>query len=202
VDDDELVSVWRRGEPGAGDALMRHHYRSVLRFFELRFPREAEDLAQQTFLVVAEARDRYRGEGSFRAYVLGIARLKLIERVRRAERTPRLVRFGEEEDGDGRHRTRVSTLVARRQEHRLVLHAMAALPVDTAATLQLYYWDGLATAEIAQAIGIPKSTVTTRLARAREALGREIRRLSRPGALQQHVLADLDRWGRAVGSTE
>ena len=120
MDDEDLVAAWRRGETGAGDALARIHYRAVLRFFELRFPREAEDLAQQTFLIATEGRERYRGEGSFRAYVLGIARLKLVERVRKQERAPRLVRFGEEQD-EGTQRPRVSTLVARRQEHRLVL---------------------------------------------------------------------------------
>lgn len=193
VGDEELVEAWQRGDAAAGDALVRTHYRAVLRFFELRFPREAEDLAQQTFLVATEGRERYRGEGSFRAYVLGIARLKLVERVRKQERAPQLVRFGEEDD-DGTGRTRMSTIVARRQEHRLVLHAMTALPVDTAATLQLYYWEGLPTAEIAAAVGVPKSTITTRLARARDALRREVSRLSRPGSLQQRVLADLERW--------
>ncbi len=190
--EDEIVAAWQAGIAGADDALVRHFYASVLRFFELKFPAEAEDLAQQVFLVALEARERWTGEGTFRGYLLGIARIKILERIRKVSRGPRLVRFGEEEQGASR--TRLSTLVARRQEHELVLQAMSGLPVEKVLPLQLFYWEGLRTPEIAQVLGVPKSTVTTRLARAREALGNEIRRLCRPGPIRTQVLGDLDRW--------
>ena len=35
-DDYELLARWRGGEQSAGDALVRRHYGSVLRFFEVR----------------------------------------------------------------------------------------------------------------------------------------------------------------------
>jgi RNA polymerase sigma factor (sigma-70 family) len=199
-DDAELVAAWVAGRAGAEEALARLHYASVLRFFELKYPSEADDLAQQVFLAAHSARERYTGEGSFRSYLLGIARIKLLERLRQAEKTSRLVRFGDEDDGASR--TRLSTLVARRQEHELVLVAMAALPVEKVMPLQLYYWENLSTLEIAQVLGVPKSTVTSRLARARDALKTQIRALTRPGPMQQQTLGEVERWARELSQRE
>lgn len=194
MEDGELLAAWRMGDAEAGDKLMRRHYGAVRRFFELKFPGRADDLTQQTFLACAEARDRYRADGTFKGFLFGIARHKLMEQMRAQERERRPTRFGEEEA----NATRLSTLLARRQEHQLVLQGLAALTVDSLVPLQLYYWDGLRTAEIGQALGIATSTVTSRLARARAALRKEIERLAMSPSLRDRALADLERWTREL----
>ncbi len=198
--EETLAAQWQAGSPGADQAITRRFYAGVLRFFELKYPSEAEDLAQQVFLAALEARERWTGTGSLRGYLFGIARIKLLERIRLGEKTRRLVRFGEEDAGQPR--TRLSTLVARRQEHEFVLLAMRRLSAEQLVPLQLYYWEGLATAEIAEVLEIPKSTVTSRLARAREALAQEIHRLCKPGAMRERAVADLERWTREVSRAD
>lgn len=198
--EETLAARWQAGAPGADEAITRQFYPGVLRFFELKYPSEAEDLAQQVFLAALEARERWTGRGSLRGYLFGIARFKLIERIRLGEKRRRLVRFGEEDEGQPR--TRLSTLVARRQEHEFVLLAMRRLSVEQLMPLQLYYWEGLPTAEVADVLEIPKSTVTSRLARAREALGQEIRRLCKPGAMRERAVAELERWTREVSCND
>lgn len=175
---------------------MRRHYTSVLRFFELKATAAADDLTQRTFLACMEGRERFRGEGSFKGYLFGIARFQLLEYLRRNDR--RLVRFGEEDDGPPV--TRLSTVVARHQEQQLLLRALVCLPTDMHVALQLYYWEGLPTAEIGQVLGIPKSTVTTRLARARDKLRELLLAMTKPSPIRTRLLDDLEGWARSVAS--
>ncbi|MCA9711163.1 MAG: sigma-70 family RNA polymerase sigma factor [Myxococcales bacterium] len=200
TEDLEALEAWQRGDRDAGERLMRRHYTSVLRFFELKATAAADDLTQRTFLACMEGRDRFRGEGSFKGYLFGIARYQLLEHLRRSDRGGRLVRFGEEDGGPVV--TRLSTVVARHQEQQLLLRALVCLPTDMHVALQLYYWEGLPTAEIGQVLGIPKSTVTTRLDRARKQLRQQLTTMVRPGPVRDRLLADLEGWARSVAAPD
>ena len=84
----ELLAAWAGGDSEAGSRLFEHHYRSIYRFFvnKLTSLTEVEDLVQQTFMACLEARSRYRGEASFRAFLFGIARKLLLKHLRDASR--------------------------------------------------------------------------------------------------------------------
>ncbi len=193
--DETLLQAWRAGDRRAGDALMRRYYAAVLRFFELKCAHVADDLTQRTFLACATAGERFRGDAGFRAYLFGIARIKLLEQTRAARRRP--VRIGDEPAA--RDLTGLTTLVARRREHLLLLQALAALEADALIPLQLYYWEGLRTNEIAAVLDIPRSTVTSRLHRARQALRESLARLQQPGAAAAAPDDDeLAAWARAL----
>ena len=194
--DAELLADWQAGDRSAGEQLTKRHYPAVLRFFELKCTHAADDLTQQTFLACTDGNHRFRGDGSFRGYLFGIARIKLLEQIRARARDDRPRRFGQEDDSA--LATGLSTLVARRQEHQLVLQAMAALPPESLLPLQLYYWENMPTREIAEALDVPQSTVTSRLARAREALRKQLQALAMPGQIQDSALADLERWTREL----
>ncbi|MEM6991832.1 MAG: sigma-70 family RNA polymerase sigma factor [Myxococcota bacterium] len=194
----ELVDRWRGGDAAAAEELTARYYRSVLRFFELKLPRAAQDLTQQVFLACIEGQQRYRGTGTFKAYLFGIARHVLLEQIRRAE--GKLTRF--DEDDDAPDVTGLSTLIARRQEQQLVLQALVAVDADALVEIQLYYWEGLGTREIGEILALPPSTVTTHLARSRARLRRELELLTVPGSLRQRVLADIEGLVRGVAVTD
>lgn len=193
-EDFELLQRWRAGDPSAGDALVRRHYGAVLRFFEVR-TRLAEDLTQRTFLACVEGRERFRGDASFRAYLFGIARHQLFRHLEDERRVDRLASLDEPEPQPG---TSLSVLVARREEHQLLLTALSGLPEEVQTVIVLHYWDGLMAREIAEVLEVPTSTITTRLSRAREALGDRIRRVARRGRAFDAVLSDLDGWVRSL----
>lgn len=193
-DDFELLERWRVGDPSAGDALVRRHYGAVLRFFELR-TRLAEDLTQRTFLACVEGRERFRGDASFRAYLFGIARHQLFRHIEDERRVDRLASLDEPEPQPG---TSLSVLVARREEHQILLTALSGLPEEVQTVIVLHYWDGMMAREIAEVLQVPTSTITTRLGRARQALGERIRRVARRGRASDAVLADLDGWVRSL----
>ena len=48
------------------------------------------------------------------------------------------------------------------------------LPVDLQIALELFYWEGLSIAEMAESLEIPTGTVKRRLMRGREALRRRL----------------------------
>ena len=64
----------------------------------------------------------------------------------------------------------METLQMPEPEHREMLNAVMALPTKYRMILYLYYYEGYATAEIAEFLQVPNGTVRTRIARGREQL--------------------------------
>jgi RNA polymerase sigma-70 factor (ECF subfamily) len=190
--DAELFDRWSRGDSTAGDELAQRHYWSVHRFFELRATSAAQDLAQRTFLACTEARHRYQRAGSFKAFLFGIARRQLLLHLRAAavrEESTFLYETPSVPSASG--------LVAIREEHRVLLMALCALPLHLQMTVQLHYWEGLHAHEIGIALGVSTSAVTTRLARARQLLREQIGKHPR-AATGNALLRDLDAWARSL----
>lgn len=194
-EDAELLVRWTQGDPAAGDQLTRRHYWSVHRFFELRAQRAADDLTQRTFLACTEARDRYLWQGSFRAFLFGIARIQLLRHLRSRHTEERWFDFVES-DVVGREPT-PSGLVSMKEEQRVLLMALQDLPIYLQMTVQLHYWESLKAHEVGAALGIPTSTVTSRLARARTLLSKTIRNHPRARA-RDSLLRDLDAWASSL----
>lgn len=195
ADDFALLRAWRAGDETAGSSLFARHYRSVHSFFARRLPDVADDLTQRTLLACVEGQGSFRGEASFRGFLFGIARNQLLKQLRsRARAQAALERSGD----DDYARTSPSAMVGRRQEQHLLLIAFARLPGDLQLTVELFYWQDLRTSEISAAMAVPISTVTTRLARARELLRQFVDELGGPEHPRQTLLADLDGWTRSL----
>lgn len=165
-DDGGLLEAWRGGDLRAGDALVERHSAIVVRFFRSKLGDDIDDFVQQTFTDVVRARDRL--SGSFRAYLLAVARHRLVDELRRRLRRPEaldIATMSLEDIG-----TSLSQRFARDERKLAMLRALRGLPVDFQIVLELAYWEDLSGAEIAEVVGVPPNTVRSRLARAREAL--------------------------------
>lgn len=195
--DFDLLVAWRAGNGAAGNMLVGRHYGSLLRFFELR-SRTPEDLTQETLLAIVESRDGFRAEASFRAFLFGIARRVLLKSMSKRYRQERLSSFDAPE---APRKTSLSALFARRQEQQFLLMVLTTLPEDTQTLLALAYWESLKAREIAEVMGIPLSTTTTRLARARLRLADGIRQLATPQT-SATLLGDLEGWTRSLAAPE
>ncbi len=190
-----LIEQWRSGSAAAANALTQRHYASVRRFFDLRAPAAADDLTQQTFLGAMEARASFRAEASFKTFLFGIAHKQLLRHIRGQQQGPRVQRYATEAGP----KTSLSMVAVRFQEHQLLLMALAQLPVDLQIVTELYYWEDMSTAAIGEALEVNASTVSSRLARARQLLRDNVEVMTRPGPLRDRVLQDLDGWSRALG---
>jgi RNA polymerase sigma-70 factor (ECF subfamily) len=191
----DLLYAWRGGDRRAGDELMRAYYPRVFGFFRMRVPDAAEDLTQKTFLACTEGRDRVFAS-SFRAYVFGAAHKLLFKHLQATERQRQLATF---KAPPPQSVLTPSGLVSLRQEHWLLLRALERLTLDMQVAIGLHYVEGLRAREVAEALEVPVSTITTRLARARAALQREVETLRAPPGVRETLAADLDNWVRSLG---
>lgn len=193
-DDVALVLAWREGDKEAGRELLERHFVGVFAFFRDKVPEAASDLAQQTFLGAVEARDRFDATRSFKAYLFGIARNHLLMHFRARYR-------GTDPLGEKSVEalTRSPSAVwAEHEQHRLLLHALRRLPLDHQIAIELFYWEGLRGAEIAEVLGVPPGTVRSRLTRAREALRDELQLLEASPGIVQSTLTGLEHWARSL----
>lgn len=196
MDDVELLYSWRQGDRAAGDALMRRYYARMVRFFEIKAQWMAEDLAQRTFLACLEHHQELRDDQAFAGYLFGIARKQLLMALRRPAPQQVLARFGEE--APAASRTRMSTLVSRRQEQQLLLRAMADLPAETQMVLSLYYWEEMRAPTMADVFGISASAMRSRLGKARATLRTVIEQLATAPGPREALLRDVEGWARSV----
>lgn len=191
----ELVEQWKAGSAVAATSLTRAYYASVRRFFDLRASAAADDLTQQTFLALAEARASFRGGSSFKTFVFAIARKQLLQHLRDKQVGPRARRYATE-GGPG---TSLSMVAVRVQEHQFLLMALSLLPVDYQLVVELHYWEDMPLAEMGEVLELNPSTVGSRLAKARELLRENVASITRPGLLRDRLLGDLEGWSRALG---
>jgi RNA polymerase sigma-70 factor (ECF subfamily) len=194
--DAELLAAWRAGDDASGNKLIERHFAVVYRFFARRVDDAIEDLTQRTFLACVESKDRVREEGSFRAFLLAIARHQLFDHLRRT--------------GGGRLEIEALSglatehslggAVALRAEHRRLLGAVGALPPEHQAVVELHYWEELTTHEVAGVLGIPVGTVRWRLVRAREILRERLvdRAAQRSADDRAPASGDVDRFADAL----
>ncbi|MCA9708079.1 MAG: sigma-70 family RNA polymerase sigma factor [Myxococcales bacterium] len=196
--DFELLARWRGGDPSASNELFARHYQSVRRFFEVRLTHAAEDLTQRTFLACLESLAHRDLHTSFRSYLFGVARNQMLMHLRSASRLDGLRSFAQSSPERPSRKTSLTGVFARCEQQSLLLQAMVELPPDLQIVVQLYYWEGMPTAEIGEVVQVPASTVTTRLARARELVKRELAKMRLSPKLHASIVRDVPGWTRSL----
>lgn len=189
--DIDLLEAWRSGDGRAGERLLDRHSGAIVGFFKRKARNDAEDLAHTTFMRMLESRDRVHDAGAFRAYALGIARNVLREHVRELGRTRNI---DPEVDALAQLAPGPSTVASEREEHQLLVDGLRRLSVGDQTIVELFYWEGLDSGALGAIVGMPASSVRTRLSRARERL----KQLMTESALSHTVITNtrvgLDGW--------
>ncbi len=120
----------------------------------------AEEVAQETMVIVWRQAAAFEGRSRVSTWVFGIARfraLDLLRKEKRGERVPelRLVEPDPAPAVEDRERT---------------LRAIRALPEEQREVVFLTFYEGLSYADISGVLGIPEGTVKSRMYYAREKL--------------------------------
>ncbi|MEX1367024.1 MAG: sigma-70 family RNA polymerase sigma factor [Nannocystaceae bacterium] len=194
--DFECLDRWRAGDRAAGNELLRRHFDSLYRFFSNKVDQGVDDLIQRTFLACIESKDRFRKQASFRTYLFTVARHELYRHFRKGKRFAESVDVGEMSVMD--LGTSPSRVAAQRQEHKLLLRALRRIPLDLQLAVELFYWEGMTTAELAEVLEVPQGTAKSRLRRAREALELHMRQLAESPSVAESTLAHFDAWAAGV----
>jgi RNA polymerase sigma-70 factor, ECF subfamily len=150
----------------------------------LRDTQAAEEILQDIFLQLWRSTGQFDpSRGSLPGWLITVARNRAISRLRR--RNPAA-------PGDEEFAEPVVTLpwnlesaVAQQEIMERVKGAMAKLPEEQRAALELAYFDGLTHTEIAERTGNPLGTVKTRLRSALETLKRALQVSALPGISTQ-----------------
>jgi RNA polymerase sigma-70 factor (ECF subfamily) len=144
---------------------------------------DGADLISQTFLACVEAKDRIEGD-NIKAYLFAVARRRLADHFRRRARAP-AVDFAMSSLAD--LGTGLLTEVDRRQQKELLRDALARIPLDDQIALELTYFEGMSTREVAAVLEIPENTVRSRLSRARDKLRAAMAELGTPDEVAMAV---------------
>jgi RNA polymerase sigma-70 factor (ECF subfamily) len=160
--DEALMLAYQAGDRGAFEELFDRYRAPIWTFFKRRTwqPGEADELTQETFLAVLQAAARYRPQAAFRSYLFAIAFNQLLAWRRRARRDAPPVPEGQD----------VSNEAADPADLLWVREALAALAPDDREIVMLREYDALTYAEIATLVGLPATTIRSRLFRARASL--------------------------------
>lgn len=194
-DDNALLLAWRDGDRDAGERLFDRHFAALARFFRNKASDGIDDLVQATMLGMLESRDAFRGDGTFRSFLFGIAYNVLHTHLRRIYRDTS-VDLSSSAIAD--LAPGPSQAYAAKAEHRLLLEGLRAIPLEHQTLLELYYWEPMTAAEIAAVFELPEGTVRTRVRRAKALLEEAMRSLARNPQVLESTLTRLDDWAESI----
>jgi RNA polymerase sigma-70 factor, ECF subfamily len=163
--DQRLMRSFAARDPLAADALYQRFAGRVygLGLVMLGSDAAAQDLVQDTFVKLWRSAERYdRSRGKLETCVLLMARSLAIDAIRRrvleARSLEQIERPREADEAPGPDEQAVTHDLTERAQR-----AMAALPPEQRAALELAYLGGKTSAEISDLEGIPVGTAKTRI---------------------------------------
>ena len=167
----DLVRAARRGDPAATEDLIRRHLRAAyaVALAVLGRPADAEDVAQDAFLVAIERLDECRDPARFSGWLVQIVRnraLHAVEKRKLRDPSARGEERWEDEAGELVAHVPASDVVLRGQ----LLAALATLTPVQREVVLLHDLDGWTHAEIADALGLSETNCRQHLFTARKAL--------------------------------
>jgi RNA polymerase sigma-70 factor (ECF subfamily) len=178
--DAELVRRAQAGDADAFGELIERNRRAVYRavYAALRSPADADDVSQDAFVTAFRRLDTFRGEATFKTWLLSIAWRKALDRRKSVTRwlrktvtaDPRNDDVGDLVERMPSASTSQEDRVAGADLQRTLKRLIAALPAKLRDTLLLAGSGDYTYEEIARMLDIPVGTVKWRVSEARRVL--------------------------------
>lgn len=161
-----LVRVAKRDQL-AFRMLYEKFARRIYAFLLHRFQQESlvEEVVSDTLLHVWKSPQSFRGESAFSTWLLGVARFKMLERLRQH---PAASSETEEIEEELVTQTGPDDVAAMRQRQEGVRECLDRLPPEQRECIHLAYYEGWTLEEIGAQMSLKKETVGTRLFYARK----------------------------------
>ena len=171
--DEELMLAYASGDARAFELLYARHRGPLFRFLLRGLKRRelADELFQETWGRVVQARERYRIEAKFSTWLLQIAHNLVIDQYRRTrpedngETAENAFRIAESDEGE-----RPDRVLSDFEQSRRLQDALAELPADQRGAFLLRVENGLGIEEIGEVMGVGRETAKSRLRYALEKL--------------------------------
>jgi RNA polymerase sigma-70 factor (ECF subfamily) len=167
VPDEDLMLAYRAGDAAAFDALYARHRGGVFRYLrrQTRNAAVAEELFQDVWMRLIDARARYEPQAKFSTWLYTIAHNRLMDHFRSGSRAA-LVSYEDEDDPPPElvaDTPRPEEMLARKQDAARLLAAIDALPAAQREAFVLQQEGDLSVEEIAAATGVNRETAKSRL---------------------------------------
>jgi RNA polymerase sigma-70 factor (ECF subfamily) len=156
--DEQLMQEFQQGSTKAFEELFGRFQNSIHGFFRRRLNHAAcaEELAQETFLIILRGVERYEMRAKFRTYIHGIAIKQLWSERRKELREAKMAAEPFEESIEKDPATSL-----------WIRSALSLLDSDHREVLMLREYEQLSYEDISEVLSIPLNTVRSRLSRAR-----------------------------------
>ena len=167
LSDSQIIERTLGGEPDAFNMLVRRWERQIygLTLRMLGRDEEAKDATQETFLSAYRNLSKFRGEAKFSSWIYRIALNICNTKLRGRSRA--VISLDEQREESGLELAASSDdLGSRLQQEQITRHvrrALQGLPADMRQVIIMKEYEGLKFSEIAEILGIPISTVKTRM---------------------------------------
>lgn len=169
--DAALLAAVQDGSEQAFNRLVDRHQQAVRSFLRgLCSMADADDIAQEVFLVAWSHSNTYRGSASVRSWLFAIAWRKAKDSHRS------MFRRRQRETQYHRDESAVGSVDFSMEERLAVRQALASLSIEQRAAVLLCLAGGFSHAEAAEALGFPLGTVKSHVLRGRERLREALER--------------------------
>lgn len=203
--DKELYELWtaHRGETAktdevkqaklAGGLLAKRYTEPLQTFFRKRLGDDSQDVLSET--LQAFLYGNFRGEGSFRSYVFGIAYNKLLKEFARRSKGKDFDPSVSSLDDLGGS---ITYVMDKRRVRALVAAALRRIPIDNQQVIELHLIEGHTGPEVAEIVGITLPAFKSRLRRGLEKIRIEMARLQSTREEYGAGIAVIEEWVRTL----
>jgi RNA polymerase sigma-70 factor, ECF subfamily len=165
---DDDYTVWERARQGDARALqsLRHkYYAEVCRFIKRRAEEvEADEIEDRVWLAVWEARERFRGDSTFKTWLFAIAKNQTLDAIRREQARQRTTDNFIQEQAFREQAENAPTHGENRIVERLALHyCLKKLEIKLQEVIVLCYVLQLNDVAIAERLTRPLGTVKSQI---------------------------------------
>lgn len=173
-----VEDLFARGDEQALRAAYDDHGALVFSFCRraLADPEAAKDATQETFVAAWRTRGRYdKAKGSLSAWLMGIARFKVLDQYRAGSRRPEpSEKVGSDVDVPVDHAASPQEMVDAMADRMLLADALGVLADRPRGVIELAFYEDLTQLQIAEELDLPLGTVKSDMRRSLTRLRRHL----------------------------
>lgn len=162
--DDDLMLAFAAGAPDAFEALHERYRKPLYRYLyhAIGDKAMADDLYQDVWSRIIDARARFRRGNGFKRWAFRIAHNRLVDHWRALDRQPGM--DADRLDGlPGNESAAPEAVLARNQQAEELRKALMQLPIEQREAFLLQQEAGLSLADIAERTSVGRETIKSRL---------------------------------------
>lgn len=184
-DDQQYICRVRQGDTKAFAALV-NQYKDLVFTLSLKMLKdreEAEEVAQDTFVKIHQALNKFNGTSKFSTWIYKVTFNTCLDRLKKNKRSQRAAQPVHAIEGESLPSLNILDSIEERDRKKMIRDCLDRLPGEDSFLLTLYYFDEMSMEEIATIIGINANNVKIRLFRSRKKFAALLKDRSAPQIL-------------------